>query len=59
MNPFSPSLDRKDSSRGYVRDNVDVVCFMYNCAKNRFTDEDVLRFSHAFISAYNIGIDNT
>lgn len=56
---FSPSFDRTDSSKGYTRDNTQVVCLMYNNAKNRFYEEDVLRFAEAVVLRDIIGIDNT
>lgn len=31
--PFAPSLDRIDSSKGYTQDNVQLVCTIYNIAK--------------------------
>lgn len=48
--PFAPSVDRIDSDRGYTPDNCQVVCWMYNAAKNRHTHEDVLRFAEALLS---------
>jgi hypothetical protein len=33
-NPYAPSLDRIDSSKGYTRDNVRLVCFGLNAAMN-------------------------
>lgn len=43
-NPFSPSLDRIDSLKGYVEGNIQIVCSMYNFCKNRFSDEQVKVF---------------
>lgn len=40
--PYSPSLDRIDSSKGYIKDNVRLVCVVVNLALNRF-GEDVLQ----------------
>ena len=34
--PLSPSLDRIDSSKGYTRDNVQVVVWIYNNAKSHW-----------------------
>ena len=53
-NAFAPSLDRRDNSLGYTKDNVDVVCYMYNTAKNRFTDEDLYDFCKSFIEEYEV-----
>lgn len=45
--PFSPSLDRKDNSLGYTKDNCHVVCWMYNAAKGTASHADVVRFAEA------------
>lgn len=45
MKPFGPSLDRINNNIGYEPGNIQLVCYMYNSAKNQFTDEDVLRFA--------------
>ena len=39
--PWSPSLDRINGAEGYTPENTRVVVWLYNCAKNEFTDEDV------------------
>lgn len=41
----SASFDRIDSTRGYTKDNVQIVIGMYNSAKSTLTDEDVLRLA--------------
>lgn len=40
-NPFAPSLDRKDSNKGYTIENVQLVCTWYNMFKNEWSDKDV------------------
>lgn len=40
------SLDRKDSSLGYVRGNVQLITVMANWAKNKCTDEQMRDFIH-------------
>lgn len=42
FNPSGPSLDRRDSSKGYTEDNVQVVLFAYNMVKND-GDDGVIR----------------
>lgn len=37
----SPSLDRIDSTKGYTADNVQLVIWAYNGAKQEFADADV------------------
>lgn len=41
--PFKPSLDRIDSSKGYVKGNVQWVCTIVNLAKADFAQNDFLR----------------
>lgn len=41
-NPWAPSIDRIDCSKGYVPDNVRVVCWAFNQARGEWPD-DVLR----------------
>ena len=47
--PYTPSIDRIDSSKGYTKNNCQLVCTMYNFAKNKYTYEDVLKMSKALI----------
>jgi hypothetical protein len=41
----SPSVDRIDSSRGYVADNVQIISFKANRAKNNLTEDELKKFS--------------
>lgn len=43
-NPWKPSLDRIDSSVGYMKDNVQFVCMIANLAKSTWTNETVIEF---------------
>jgi hypothetical protein len=47
--PFMPTLDQVRPSGGYVFGNVRVVAFVYNLAKNSFTDDTVLQMAHALV----------
>lgn len=47
--PWTPSLDRSDCHRGYTKDNVKVVCWMYNQAKGVSSHRDVLKMAKALI----------
>lgn len=40
-NPFAPSPDRIDNSKGYEPSNVQWVVLIYNLMKNNFKQEDV------------------
>ena len=42
--PEVASVDRIDSSKGYVKGNVEFVCLSINYAKNKFSREDFIRF---------------
>lgn len=50
-NPWAPSLDRRDSSKGYIRDNVQVVCTAYNYAKSEWSEEVLLTLARAIVDA--------
>jgi hypothetical protein len=43
-NPYSPSIDRIDSNKGYTEDNIQMTCMIYNFCKNKFTTEQVNDF---------------
>lgn len=56
-NPWVPSIDRIDSSKPYLKDNIQIVVFMYNVCKSEFTHEDVLKFcTHLYKKEVEIGI---
>lgn len=40
--PYCPSIDKIDPQKGYTQDNCQMVCWFYNCAKQQFTDEEVV-----------------
>lgn len=43
-NPFNPSPDRIDNKKGYSKENVQWVVFIYNTMRNSFDDTDVSSF---------------
>lgn len=45
--PKRASLDRIDSSKGYIQGNVQFVCHMANVAKNEYTHEQMIEFCRA------------
>ena len=47
--PFAPSLDRIDSSKGYVKENVRLVCMAANFALNQWGDGVLRRLSHGVV----------
>lgn len=52
--PFIPSIDRIDPAKGYIKSNCQLVCAIYNYAKNRYKDTDVLKMSRALIKESKI-----
>ena len=48
--PWAPSLDKIDPSQGYTEENTRVVVWMYNAAKNIFTDSDVMLLASALVN---------
>jgi hypothetical protein len=49
LNPWSPSLDRTDSAKGYTPDNVRVVCTAYNWAKGPWPTDVLLQLARAIV----------
>lgn len=47
---FAPSLDRIDNNKGYTKDNVQIVCWMYNRAKAEDTEDMVLKMARGLIN---------
>ena len=45
--PRSPSIDRIDSSKGYVKDNVAIVSHRANAIKNNATEQELFRIGRA------------
>lgn len=50
VSPFTPSVDRIDSSKPYTKENCRIVCMMYNVCKGQWTDADVLAFAKLIVN---------
>lgn len=48
--PYSPSIDRKDSSKGYIKGNVWVISSIANRMKWNATKEQLLTFCQGVLS---------
>jgi hypothetical protein len=49
VHPFAPSIDRIIPKKGYVKGNVQVVCWAYNAAKNQWGEDVLLTLAHAIV----------
>lgn len=49
-NPLAPSIDRIDSNKGYVKDNVRLVIWQFNLMKGELTDDQV---NDIFLNYFN------
>lgn len=50
--PFSPSTDRIDNSRGYLKDNCRFVLNCVNAFKGTMTDAEVIMIAQAIVKTY-------
>jgi len=49
-NPFAPSVERIDSTKGYTIENCIMVVCIYNFAKGAFTEEALEIFCKAYLA---------
>lgn len=58
---FSPSLDRKDSRKGYTQDNCRFILFGINCLRGKAIDDtNIYKIAKALVSTKTVLIkDNT
>lgn len=49
--PYSPSIDRIDSSKGYTKDNCRIIVTIANYAKNEWNDEILYEFANNLINS--------
>lgn len=47
--PFSPSIDRKDNSKGYTDNNVQIVVNIHNQARGCWGDAAVIQYVKAIL----------
>jgi hypothetical protein len=49
----SPSIDRVDNKKGYRKNNIEIVCWQYNCDKGTMTVEE--QFAQGGVAARRLG----
>lgn len=54
--PFAPSLDRINSSGGYTKDNVRIVCLATNLALNEWGDEVFWKLAEGYLKSKISGL---
>jgi hypothetical protein len=50
--PWAPSIDRKDTAKGYTRDNIQIVCAIYNMAKNDYGHVELMRLASNLVARF-------
>lgn len=51
-NPYTPSVDRIDCSKGYTQDNCRVVCWAVNAALMDWGETTLLTVAHSLVNNY-------
>jgi len=56
-NPFAPSIDRRDSSKGYTKENTRVVIWQVNLLRGEMNDEEILDVCIRVVEGLKHGLD--
>lgn len=50
VGPFQPSVDRIDTTRGYVRGNIRIVCLLVNVAMSHWGEAPLRKIAHRIVA---------
>jgi hypothetical protein len=53
ISPYAPSIDRIDGPNGYVQGNCRIVVWMYNVAKQHWSEDEVLVMARALVARHS------
>lgn len=48
-NPYAPSIDRKDSTKGYTKENTQIVIWQYNLMKGEISEKELLQICQIIV----------
>jgi hypothetical protein len=49
---YSPSLDRIDNNKGYIKGNVEVISWKANIMKSNASPEELVEFAKAILEKF-------
>jgi len=49
IHPMSPSIDRIDPKKGYIKSNCRIIAWCVNAFKQQMTDDDVIKIAQAIV----------
>lgn len=52
LNPYYPTIDRKNNNKGYTKDNCWMVCHMFNIAKAEYNLDVFEYWAYAYVEQY-------